>query len=87
MQAPDKRSWTTLHVAAKYNRKDILKMLLDKEENGIKVADIREKTDRGITPLHVAATEGDTAIMQVLLDHFKENSKGAAPRVVSACVC
>jgi ankyrin repeat protein len=59
VDAKDNNSWTPLHWAASWNRKEVAELLLAKG------ADVNAKTkdDRGSTPLNLAQTDD----MKVLL--------------------
>ena len=61
MQSNDNRKLSTLHIAAKYNRVDIAEVLLDHGVN------IMPTDETGFTPMHIAAMDGFTEIVELLI--------------------
>ena len=57
----DKRKWTALHLAAKFQRLSIGKMLLREG------AAVRARTERQLTPLMLASAEGNLQFVLLLL--------------------
>lgn len=73
------RGWTSLHLAAYFGHKDVVKILL---ENG---AGIDVTNPNGDTALHKAAYTGRLEVVRVLLDAGADvtmiNSEGQTPRL------
>eukprot|EP00050_Salpingoeca_kvevrii_P000859 m.157568 g.157568 ORF g.157568 m.157568 type:complete len:409 (-) comp10232_c0_seq2:127-1353(-) len=71
----EQERWPPLHLAARFNRLEIMKMLLDNKEHR---ALIEEKCKiRAATPLQVAVVNGHKEMVQLLLD------RGADPECVN----
>ena len=68
-QSQDKRKWSALHAAAKYNQRDIAEMLMHEG------ADVTVRSDRDATPMHVACMEGNTHMMNIFLKAHKGREK------------
>ncbi|KAM7195327.1 hypothetical protein V8F20_007546 [Naviculisporaceae sp. PSN 640] len=66
--------WTALHYAARRNRKDVVKLLLDKDETQVDLAD-----HTGWTALHFAARSGHDEVVDMLLKK-KANARLADKR-------
>ena len=74
-QSQDKRKWSTLHAAAKYNQPELAEMLIHEG------ADVNLRSDRDATPMHVACMVGNTRIMNI----FLSAQKGRESEVSSTC--
>lgn len=62
-QAADKRGWSPLHYAAKFERLSIGKMLLEQGANA------RALTEKKGTPLMIASAEGNLSFVELLLEN------------------
>ena len=73
---------TALHLAAKMNRKDVVNYLVDiilKDHKNNSQMYLNAKDEHGCTPCHLAAKEGNTSCLEVLL------SKGADKYATDIC--
>ena len=62
MNRADMDSWTPLHYAAFKNHKEATGVLI-----GIASAEINARTEKGVTPFHFAAQQGNSLLVGLLL--------------------
>lgn len=62
MDVSNEYGWTALHRAAKHNREDIAKQLLQA------AADVNKQTNNGDTPLHWAAFHNSHDVARLLVE-------------------
>ncbi|WP_375604459.1 ankyrin repeat domain-containing protein [Wolbachia endosymbiont of Anurida maritima] len=74
--------WTLLHLAVACNSVPIVELLLEKKVSVN--TQVKDGSDDGPTPLHIAASDGHENIIKLLLDDDRVNpslkSKGKTPR-------
>ena len=59
----DVNGWTALHYATRYNRIDVVKLLLHEG------ADVNKQNDYKNTPLHLAARDNYTEVARLLIQN------------------